>query len=70
MKTIFAIALLCLALQSDGCDGAAGDQRDKAVTQAKREADAEDAKPTPTPVVMRKVHAASFPAAEHAEAEK
>jgi len=56
MRTLL---LLLLTLQASDC-ATAGSVQDSTVTAAKREADAEIAKPTPTPVVMREVYPVDF----------
>lgn len=65
MRTLLLSISLLLTLQASDC-ATAGSVQDSAVTQAKREADAESARPTPTPVVMRDVYRGSYPVAEYA----
>jgi len=55
MRTLLLSISLLLTLQASDC-ATAGSVQDSAVTQAKREVDAESTRPTPTPVAMRDVY--------------
>lgn len=58
MRTLLLSITLLLTLQASDC-ATADSVQDSNVTAAKREVDAEDAKPTPMPIVMREVYSAS-----------
>ncbi len=64
MRTLLLFGLLLFALNSDAC-GTGGSVQDTDHTKSKREVDAEDAQPTPTPFEMRTAYAPNFPAAEY-----
>ena len=64
MRTLLLFGLMLFALNGDAC-GTAGSIQDTNHTKSKRQVDAEDAKPTPTPVEMRTAYAPNFPAAEY-----
>ena len=55
MRHLFLSISLLLTLQASDC-ATAGSVQDSDVTAAKREVDAESAKPISTPVVMREVY--------------
>ena len=75
MKTFLLSAVLLLAIQASDC-ATAGSIHDSSVTREKRAADSqrnlyqEQVAPTPTPVIMREVHSASFPADENTQPQK
>lgn len=67
---LFWSLTILFAMQESNC-GTAGSIQDREVTAEKRAADEAEryAQPTPTPVVMRDVFQASFPAAEYTESQ-
>ena len=64
MRTLLLFGLLLFALNGDAC-GTGGSIQDTNHTESKRQVDAEDAQPTPTPFEMRTAYAPTFPASEY-----
>lgn len=64
MKPLLLLGLLLYVLSGDNC-GTGGSIQDANHTESKRQVDAEDAQPTPTPFEMRTAYAPNFPAAEY-----